>query len=146
MKKDKVFVFIFSLFAFCPESFGQTLTRNALFNYTITNVYQNNGHAITGQALQNTLLNYDYSCLNIRSDTNVVYMFDSNFTYYIGQKILIPSIIPIVPYAYAFSGDSAIYKYTPTSGLMRCDTAMYKGHFDTIHFKPTIGYWQNLAR
>lgn len=54
------------------SSFAQSMDRTALKNYTITNIYENPDHAITGTALQSALLNYDYSCLNFADTNNII--------------------------------------------------------------------------
>jgi hypothetical protein len=137
-----LFTFIFSFFTHLCEAQAQPLTRQQLENYTNSTIYQNPTHSITGQSLQNTFANFNNSCANLRTDTMIVMLFDSNYAYYFGMKVLIPDTLlgksvsnpPQNPHKLSAKS----YLPFPYQGIMRCDTAYFKGPFDTIHFKPVL--------
>ncbi len=144
--------FISSQFSVCVAQ-TQPLTRAQLQNYTNSSIYQNPTHAISGQSLQNTFSNYNSSCANLRTDTMFVLLFDSNYTYYFGMKVIIPPNFTIPqPVLQLNTQFQVLYTAPPNppsdssffKTITRCDTARYKGPFDTIHFKPILyGNWNN---
>ena len=91
MKKQQLFVklsvVLIGIFN-SPFLFAQTMNRAQLYNNIVTNVYQNPNHAITGQVLQNVLLNQNYSYNNLKTDTNFVGIFDTGYNYYKGMAVL----------------------------------------------------------
>ncbi len=115
MKQQKIFtrVSLFCFFCLAPCSvFAQSLSRAQMFNNIITNVYTNPNHAITGQTLQNVLLNQNYSYYNLKSDTDFVSVFDTGFTYLKGMPVLT-------------IGDS----------LYRCDVTTHHGPWNSNDFR-----------
>ncbi|HTB30592.1 MAG TPA: hypothetical protein VK808_01110 [Bacteroidia bacterium] len=73
---------------FVNTGYSQTMNRTQMFNNIISNIYQNPNHAVTGQTLQNVLLNQNYSYNNLKTDTDFVSVFDTGYTYYKGMSVL----------------------------------------------------------
>lgn len=91
MRKQQIFVklsLVFIAIFNSPSIFAQTMNRAQLNNNIIANIYQNPNHAITGQTLQNVLLNQNYSYNNIKTDTNFVSVFDTGYSYFKGMAVL----------------------------------------------------------
>ncbi len=67
---------------------AQTMSRAQMMSYITASVYQNSNHAVTGQILQNVLLNQNRASVNLKSDTNNIIVFDTGYTYYRGMAVV----------------------------------------------------------
>ena len=130
------FLLVF-LFPIVPLQ-AQILNRLQMKGNILSNIYQNANHAVTGQTLQNVLINQTYSYINLKSDSNFLSLFDTGYTYYRGMSVLTmgDSIYRCVAYTHHGPWDSIDFRF-----VEKMNGGEPGGHDGDIQFNKGGGFW-----